>query len=52
MLNDESGTLIFPERSILKILPSALPPEASHWTLSPTEKALVSSSFFLEQQPH
>jgi hypothetical protein len=52
MLNDESGTLIFPERSILKILPSALPPEASHRTLSPTEKALVSSSFFLEQLPH
>jgi hypothetical protein len=49
--NDESGTLILPERSILKTLPSAVPPDASHETLSPTDTALLNTIFFLQQQP-
>jgi hypothetical protein len=48
MLKDESGTFIFPERSILKIFPSAVPPEDCHETLSPTEIALLISNFFFQ----
>jgi hypothetical protein len=48
MLKDESGTFIFPERSILKTFPSALPPEDCHETLSPTEIALLISNFFFQ----
>ena len=51
MLKDESGTLIRPERSILRTLPSALPPEELHETLSPTEIALLISNFFFLQLP-